>query len=146
MNRPLLHKLCTGVFAIIISSIASGAEYRRILPAMPLSLDPPHLEDINAEGIMIQVSEGLVSMAGDQVVPAVAEKWEFSPDQREITFHIRTNARFSDGAFITSDDVMASLQHALTAIPAEFRFSTPMTWMNLSLRCSVHFRSSLIAS
>ncbi len=37
--------------------------------------------------------------------PRLATSWEFSPDHRTLTFHLRPDARWSDGVPITSEDV-----------------------------------------
>jgi peptide/nickel transport system substrate-binding protein len=37
--------------------------------------------------------------------PRLAASWEFSPDRRTLTFHLRPGARWSDGAPITANDV-----------------------------------------
>lgn len=38
--------------------------------------------------------------------PSLAEQWELSPDRRELTFRLRTDARWSDGTAITAKDVL----------------------------------------
>lgn len=43
--------------------------------------------------------------------PALAERWE-NPDARTWVFHLRHDARFSDGGPVTADDVVASLTAA----------------------------------
>jgi len=47
--------------------------------------------------------------------PAIAERWELSDDGLELTFHLRPDARWSDGAPITSRDVLFS--HAAQTSP-----------------------------
>jgi peptide/nickel transport system substrate-binding protein len=37
--------------------------------------------------------------------PNLASSWEFSQDNKVLTFHLRTNARWSDGVPVTADDV-----------------------------------------
>ncbi len=37
--------------------------------------------------------------------PRLATSWEFSPDRRTLTFHLRPGAHWSDGAPMTSEDV-----------------------------------------
>ncbi len=41
--------------------------------------------------------------------PRLAASWEFSPDRRALTFHLRPGARWSDGAAITAEDVRFTL-------------------------------------
>lgn len=40
-----------------------------------------------------------------QMEPAAAQSWEFSPDGTELTFHLRDGVRFSDGEPLTAADV-----------------------------------------
>lgn len=51
--------------------------------------------------------EGLVTEDGDgKVVPALAEKWEVSPDKLKIVFTMKENLKWSDGHPLTVDDVV----------------------------------------
>jgi peptide/nickel transport system substrate-binding protein len=45
--------------------------------------------------------------------PELAERWEISPDSKTITFHLRPNAKFHDGAPVTAEDVRWSIERAL---------------------------------
>lgn len=45
-----------------------------------------------------------------EVESALAEKWEFSPDRRTITFTLRPNLKWSDGHVLNADDVVFTLQ------------------------------------
>ena len=47
-------------------------------------------------------------------VPALAERWDVSPDGRIYTFHLRTNAAWSTGEPITASDVAWSWLRALS--------------------------------
>ncbi len=42
-------------------------------------------------------------------VPDLAEKWDVSSDQLTYTFHLRKDAKFSDGSPLTADDVAFTL-------------------------------------
>jgi peptide/nickel transport system substrate-binding protein len=42
--------------------------------------------------------------------PALAERWEWSEDGRELTFFLREDAMWSDGVPVTSDDLLFSWQ------------------------------------
>jgi microcin C transport system substrate-binding protein len=43
-----------------------------------------------------------------QYIPALATHWQISPDKLTYRFRINPNARFSDGAQVTAEDVLAS--------------------------------------
>lgn len=45
--------------------------------------------------------------------PGVAERWEISPDGRTYTFHLRGNARWSNGEPVTAHDFVYSWRRAL---------------------------------
>ncbi|TCD48591.1 ABC transporter substrate-binding protein [Chlorobium sp. N1] len=49
-------------------------------------------------------------------LPSAAERWEFSPDGRSATFHLKTDAVWEDGEKLTSDDFRFS--YGLYANPA----------------------------
>src|SRR4051794_2385764 len=54
------------------------------------------------------VFSGLTQMAEDQTVhPDLAESWEYSPDLKSWTFHLRRGVKFHDGTEMTSADVVA---------------------------------------
>ena len=72
-----------------------------------------------AEASSIDVTERLFAALADfdnarqQYVPALAQNWELSPDGRTCTWHLRHDARFSDGHPLTSADVLFSRQVAI---------------------------------
>ena len=71
----------------------------------PPSLDPATATDQTSGTILNQVMEGLVRIAPDgKPQPAVAEKWEVSKDGKEITFHLRKDAKWSNGDPVTAHD------------------------------------------
>ncbi len=43
----------------------------------------------------------------------MAESWEASPDGLVYTFHLRANARWSDGELVTADDFAQSFERIL---------------------------------
>lgn len=61
--------------------------------------------------------EGLVRhdifTPGYDALPGVAERWEISPDSRIYTFHLRDNARWSNGEPVTADQFVYSWRRAL---------------------------------
>ncbi|MFZ9738270.1 MAG: ABC transporter substrate-binding protein [Prochlorotrichaceae cyanobacterium] len=69
--------------------------------------------------------EGLITTHGitSEVIPAAAESWEISADKRTITFTLREGLRWSDGAPLTSDDVVFTFNEIYfnEAIPTDSR-------------------------
>jgi peptide/nickel transport system substrate-binding protein len=52
------------------------------------------------------VGEGLITENGKgEIEPALAESWVVSPDKKTITFTLKQNLKWSDGAPLTVDDV-----------------------------------------
>ena len=77
----------------------------------------PHLATQAADyNVLSALLEGLV--AEDPVdlhpVPGVAQSWTISPDGRTYTFHLRSDARWSNGAPVTAEDFVASWRRMLT--------------------------------
>ncbi len=61
--------------------------------------------------VIANVMEGLVSLnQEDQVVPGVATKWEASADGKKYTFHLRGNAKWSNGDRVTAHDFVYAWQ------------------------------------
>ncbi|MGA0200840.1 MAG: ABC transporter substrate-binding protein, partial [Prochlorotrichaceae cyanobacterium] len=69
--------------------------------------------------------EGLIATHGitSEVIPAAAESWEISDDQRTITFTLREGLRWSDGAPLTAEDVVFTFNEIYfnEAIPTDSR-------------------------
>ncbi|MGZ4123894.1 MAG: peptide ABC transporter substrate-binding protein [Tumebacillaceae bacterium] len=69
------------------------------------TLDMAKATDNIAFTMASQVNEGLLRLDADgKVVPGVAEKWETSADGLTWTFHLRDNAKWSDGSAVTAQD------------------------------------------
>src|SRR5690606_35142708 len=47
------------------------------------------------------------------VHPATAERWEVSDDGRTYTFHLRADAKWSDGTAVTAGDFVAGWRRAM---------------------------------
>ncbi len=81
----------------------------------PESLDPQIVTGISEMRITKALFEGLTRLDARtaQPVPALAERWEVSPDGRTYTFHLRTNLTWSTGEPITTTDFVWSWKRAL---------------------------------
>ena len=78
----------------------------------------PHLVTGVAEGNVLRaLFEGLVTEDPLDLhpVPGVAERWEKSTDGLVYTFHLRADARWSNGQPVTAQDFVASFRRILTA-------------------------------
>jgi peptide/nickel transport system substrate-binding protein len=65
--------------------------------------------DIFADSIIYQPLVQPDPKGGSNLVPGVADSWSVSNGGKTITFHINPNARFSDGAPVTAQDVKFTL-------------------------------------
>ncbi len=81
----------------------------------PRDLDPSTAISTAEGRLLRELFEGLVDYSPDatRIVPAVAERWEVSPDGRGLTFHLRADARWSNGDPVTSDDFLYSFQRLI---------------------------------
>ncbi len=79
-------------------------------------LDPQLATNIAEGDIVSALFEGLVAEdpADLHPVPGVAESWEISSDRLTYTFHLRADARWSNGAPVTARDFVASWRRILT--------------------------------
>ena len=85
----------------------------------PADVDPQTINGEPESKLMAALFEGLVTLDPDdpdcsRVAPGVAERWDVSPDGRTYTFHLRADARWSDGAPVTADDFRQSYQRILS--------------------------------
>ena len=85
--------------------LAQSQWISRGLDAMPRSLDPLLLTDVPAQWVVDDLFEGLTSFDIDgNLIPGVARSWDTSPDGRTWTFHLRPEARWSNGDPVTAAD------------------------------------------
>jgi oligopeptide transport system substrate-binding protein len=84
--------------------------------AEPQGLDPHVVTGVTESNILEALLEGLVGKdpATLAPVPGVAERWDISVDGRTYTFHLRANARWSDGVPLTAEDFRWSWWRALS--------------------------------
>jgi oligopeptide transport system substrate-binding protein len=86
----------------------------------PATLDPQLATLPDEFFILRALSEGLVTPNpdGGTPLPGVAERWETSADGLTWTFHLRPNAKWSNGEPVTARDFVYSAKRALSATTA----------------------------
>jgi oligopeptide transport system substrate-binding protein len=86
----------------------------------PESLDPHIVTGVSEMRITKALFDGLTRLEprNAEPTPAIAARWEISPDGRTYTFYLRTNAVWSTGEPITSADVVWSWFRALNPATA----------------------------
>jgi peptide/nickel transport system substrate-binding protein len=83
------------------------------MSAPPASLSLIGKPDRNSEIVATQLTDSLVQFGPDlELQPRVAESWEFSEDQRTLTFSLRPDVRWHDGEPVTADDVVYTVRMA----------------------------------
>ncbi len=82
----------------------------------PESLDPPISTGQPEARIYMALYEGLVEYHPKNLrpIPALAERWDVNSDSSEFTFHLRRNARWSNGDPIDANDFVYSFRRALS--------------------------------
>ncbi|MEO7775541.1 MAG: peptide ABC transporter substrate-binding protein [Steroidobacteraceae bacterium] len=89
----------------VLDQPAVVQELRRHIDQFPRTLDPALSEDQSAQRVLDDLFEGLLRLDPQGgVVPAVARRWETSEDGKRWVFHLREDARWSDGAPVTAED------------------------------------------
>ncbi|OGQ34140.1 MAG: oligopeptide-binding protein oppA [Deltaproteobacteria bacterium RIFCSPHIGHO2_12_FULL_43_9] len=88
--------------------------FRFVLTSEPPSLDWSLATDHVSADILVNIMEGLVIFDNNlKPQPAMAEKWDVSPDGKTYTFHIRKNIKWNDGKPLTAHDFYYSWQRLL---------------------------------
>ncbi len=146
INRPFFQLmqlrraalLATAAFALILasgcgkkdsaSSRSADGSAPKILRvgngAEPTDLDPHVVTGVGEHKIITSLIEGLVTYSKDgDTAPGVAERWDISEDGLTYTFHLRENAKWSNGDPVTAHDFVGSFKRILTpTLGAEYSY------------------------
>ncbi len=89
---------------------------RYVNGAEPESLDPAISSGQQEARIYMALYEGLVEYDPKSLdaIPGIAERWDVNDDSSEFVFHLRTNARWSNGEPINAHDFVYSIRRSLT--------------------------------
>lgn len=98
------------------TAVAAKTDLKFILHNEPEILDPVIAADSSCVPIFTNVFEGLTTLNGnDQVVPGVAESWDINEDGTVYTFHIRDNAKWSDGEPVVADNFIYTWEKVMNS-------------------------------
>jgi oligopeptide transport system substrate-binding protein len=89
------------------------------------TLDPHNVAGVPEGRIVWELFEGLCRWDPKtlEARPGVAERWDVSDDGLTYTFHLRDNAKWSDGSPVVADDFLWSFRRLLhPAIAAEYAY------------------------
>lgn len=87
------------------------------------SIDPQKTEGVPESNVIRDLLEGLVNQdANGNTIPGVAASWE-TPDNKTFIFHLRQNAKWSNGDPVTAADFVYSFRRAVDPATA-----SPYSW------------------
>ncbi|EPE6798010.1 ABC transporter substrate-binding protein, partial [Vibrio alginolyticus] len=93
--------------------LAAEQHLVRANDAEAATLDPAKAEGLPEMHVIRDLFEGLVIQDRDgNIIPGVAESWETN-DNQTFTFHLRKDAKWSNGEPVTADDFVYSLRRAV---------------------------------
>ncbi len=124
-GRPARHALLVPVILLAACTVLAGC--RSAEPAGdrhtlidsrdkydPRSLDPARATDVPSGRAVSYLFDGLTQFTPDaRVEPALAERWEVTPDGLRYTFHLRQGVRFHDGRPFLARHVAQSFRRVL---------------------------------
>ena len=93
--------------------------------AEPEGLDPQIVTGVPEHHILLSLFEGLVRMDPTDLspIPGVAERWEVSGDGLVYTFHLRPEAKWSNGDPLDANDFVYAWRRILTpTLAAEYAY------------------------
>ena len=102
------------VEAFTLPESQHGGHLRFALRTSQLMLDPATVSSISRNEVISNIFEGLVQFGERaEIRPALAERWDISPDGRTYTFYLRETARFHNGRRVRAEDVKYSFERQL---------------------------------
>jgi peptide/nickel transport system substrate-binding protein len=118
MSGKTRHYLHTIIAAVVLMSSCGGDRNPSLRGGTLVvgeisayeSLNPMSTTDAHARDIYNLLFLSLLDENDDFLTfkPRLANSWEFSPDRRELTFHLRDDVVWSDGVPFTANDVLAT--------------------------------------
>lgn len=121
MDRALFGVLgALGVSLLLVGltfshSTDPPADFRFVNGTEPKTLDPQLMTGQPEGRIAEAIFEGLTRTDArtHRPAPGVAESWEVSPDGKRYTFHLRENARWTDGRPVSAADFVHAFRRLL---------------------------------
>ncbi|MGQ0529410.1 MAG: peptide ABC transporter substrate-binding protein [Panacagrimonas sp.] len=105
--------VCSAPVPTLASDVGANEILRRGNGPEVETLDPHKAESVSASNILRDLFEGLVTENPDgSLAPGTAQSWTLSDDLRTYTFHLRLNARWSNGDAVLADDFVAGFRRS----------------------------------
>ena len=115
----------TGTESTGSDTAAAGSSDMNVMLETPVeTLDPQQATDGTSFEVIADYTDGLMQMDADgQAVPAIAESYDLSDDGLTYTFHIRSDAKWSNGTPVTAADFVFAWQRAVDpAVASEYAY------------------------
>ncbi|HVX82877.1 MAG TPA: ABC transporter substrate-binding protein [Devosiaceae bacterium] len=78
------------------------------------TIDPAKISDYTDYMAAVNLYDALVSVdEKGNLIPKLASSWDVSADAKEVTYHLRPDAHFSDGSPVTAADVVYTFERLL---------------------------------
>ena len=136
MRLPRLLCLALGAAALLVASSCKKREtlvergnregvFHISIGSEPSDLDPHTVTGLGEAKLVQALFDPLVSFEPGTLapVPALAASWEISPDGLTYTFHLRPDAKWSDGSPFTAQDCVESWKRILTpSLAADYAY------------------------
>lgn len=114
LTAAIMFALTPNAFAAKVPAGVTLSEVQEIelqTSAEAATLDPQKMEGTGESLIARQIFEGLVTTDEmDKLLPGVAERWESSNNYQTWTFHLRKEAKWSNGEPVTAHDFVFAWQ------------------------------------
>ena len=107
------------------ASAAAGTSDLNVMLETPVeSLDPQQATDGTSFEVIADYTDGLMQMDADgKSVPAIAESYDVSTDGLTYTFHLRKDAKWSNGDPVTAADFVFGWQRAVDpSVASEYAY------------------------
>jgi oligopeptide transport system substrate-binding protein len=123
--------LFVAVLCLLPLSAHADAVLHRPLETEPDSLDPPKTASGVGGTVESDLFEGLVALdAHGNIIPGVAERWERAADGVTYIFHLRADARWSNGDPVTAEDFVYTWRRAVDPATAAYGLHAPLELVN----------------
>ena len=112
----ILTAVCTVTASMCFATVAHAADKTDLVIALDADIDTLHATNYSTgveQDVLNQIYDTLMYYNPDgkhEPEPRIAESYEVSEDGLDYTFHLRDDAKFHDGAAVTADDVVFSLE------------------------------------
>jgi len=120
MTMKIKRLLCTVALSVGLTATQAATPPDTLVIARNISvfltLDPQEAFEIASGDSLNNMYLRLVQhdpLDFQKIIPGVAQRWEASPDGRQMVFHLRDDLRFQSGNPVTAEDAAFSLQRGI---------------------------------